>query len=288
MMKTTVWLAMLAFLLCNTSNGILNAQVLDIAEAIKKGFLTVSAEGSGGHSGECLQLHFKNKSKKKLEVRVPAGQVFEAGDSSLQNLMVVKEESFLVESGASRVGKLFGFCIEASDGSPGDGSVFKLGKLAEGNLLKMAKYLNDNKLHEHPSAQYAVWAVTDADRLEGIGDPALTKFVADMLGKPMPEYHIQYQTPPQDRQLPGQPANWREAFAMNGLFYYELSSDKHVDFGLYNESGELIHSLFKSRLQKRGHHKFKFEFEIRGLEKGKYFARLTNGGNVIKELAVEF
>ena len=288
MMKTTVWYAMLGFMLCSSKSGILNAQVLDIADAIKKGFVTVSSEGSGGHSGECLKLHLNNKSKKKLEVRVPAGQIFEAGDSSLQNLMVAKEETFLVESGASKVGKLFGFCIEASDGSPGDGSAFKLGKLADGNLLKMAKYLNDNKLHENPSAQYAVWAVSDADRLEGIGDPTLTKFVADMLGKPMPEYHIQYQTPPQDRQLPGQPANWREAFAMNGLFYYELQGDKTVDFGLYDESGKLIHSMFKNRLQKRGQHKFRFEFEISGLEKGKYYAKLTTRGQVIKELAVEF
>ncbi len=266
----------------------LPAQVLYIAEAVKKGLLSVTAEGAGGHSGECLQLSLKNKSKKKLEVRVPAGQIFEAGDSSLQNLMVSKEETFFVESGASKLGKLFGFCVEANDGSPGGGSLFKMGKLAEGNLLKMAKYLSDNKLYEHSSAQYAVWAVTDAERLEGIGDPVLTKFVADMLGKPMPQYHVQYQAPPQDRQLPGQPANWREAFAMNGLFYYDLASDQPVDFGLYDESGKLVHALFMGRKQKRGSHKFRFEFEIKGLEKGKYFARLTSRGGVIKELAMEF
>jgi hypothetical protein len=288
MMKTTVWFAMLAYMLCHPQGGALHAQVLDIAEAIKKGILTVSAEGNGGHTGECLKLHLKNTSKKELEVRVPAGQIFEAGDSSIQNLMVSKEENFLVESGASSIGKLFVFCIEASNGSPGDGCAFKLGKLAEGNLLKMAKYLNDSKLHDSPSAQYAVWAVTDAERLEGIGDPILTKFVADMLGKPMPAYHIQYKTPPQDRQLPGQPANWKEAFAMNGLFYYDLATDKQVDFGLYNESGELVHTLFKNRLQKRGSHKFRFEFEVRGLPKGKYFARLRSRGGVIKELAMEF
>ncbi len=287
MKKTTEWLLVCAAsLFCLLPP--LTAQVLDLADAIKKGLLTVNAEGMGGHSGECLKLSMKNKSKKKLEIRVPAGQIFEAGDSSLQNLMVSKEETFFVESGSSRLGKLFGFCVEASDGSPGGGSLFKLGKLAEGNLLKMAKYLSDNKLHEHPSAQYAVWAVSDADRLEGIGDPGLTKYVADMLGKPMPEYHIQYQSPPQDRQLPGQPANWREAFAMNGLFYYDLMTDQAVDFGLYNASGELVHALFKGRQQKRGHHKFRFEFEIKGLEKGKYFARLTSRGQVIKELAMEF
>lgn len=265
-----------------------NAQAIGIGDAIKKRLVSVTATGMGGHSGQCLQLQLRNLSKKKLEISVPAGQIFEAGDSSLQNLMVSKAESFMVESGKSSTRKLFGFCVEASDGSPGENSLFKMGKLAEGNLLKMANYLNENHLHDHPSAQYAVWAVTNADRLEGIGDPVLTKFVADMLGKPMPEYQIQYNAPPQDRQLPGQPANWREAFAMNGLFYYDLATDKQVDFGLYNEAGELVHSLFKNRLQKRGSHKFRFEFEIKGLPKGKYYAKLTSQTGVIKELAMEF
>ncbi|MBI5916012.1 MAG: hypothetical protein HY842_11580 [Bacteroidetes bacterium] len=286
MMKTTIRLT--TFLLAVFCQQNLPAQVIDLADAIKKGYLAVTASGAGGHSGECLKLNLQNKSKKKLDVRIPAGQVFEAGDSSLQNLMVAKEERLLVESGRSRVAKLFGFCVEAGDGSPGDGSLFRLGKMAEGNLLKMAKYLSDNNLHQNPSAQYAVWAVSDAERLEGIGDAGLAKFVADLLGKPVPEYHVEYQAPPQDRLLPGQPANWREALAMNGLFYYDLASDQQVDFGLYNEAGELVHTLFKNRLQKRGSHKFRFEFEIRGLPKGKYFARLTGRGGALKELAVEF
>lgn len=287
MRKTTANCCIVAMLLtCLQLDS--TAQALGIGEALKKGLVSVTASGAGGHSGQCLQLQIKNISKKKLEIKVPAGQIFEAGDSSLQNLMVSKSENFLVESGKSNTGKLFGFCIEAGDGSPGESSIFKMGKLAEGNLLKMANYLNDNQMHDHPSAQYAVWAVTDADRLEGIGDPSLTKFVADLLGKPVPEYHIQYNAPPQDRQLPGQPANWREAFAMNGLFYYDLAADKQVDFGLYNEAGELVHTLFKNRLQKRGSHKFRFEFEIKGLPKGKYFARLMHHETVIKELAMEF
>lgn len=266
----------------------LAAQAIDIADAIKKGYLTATASGAGGHTGECIQLQLQNISRKRIEVRVPAGQIFEAGDSILQNIMVGKEETFLVESGKSRLGKLFGFCIEASDGSPGEGSRFSLGPLAQGNLLKLAQHLDANKLHQNPSAQFAVWAVSNSERLEGIGDPSLTSFVASLLGKPVPTYHVEYTQPPVDRLLPGQPANWREAMAMNGLFYYDLPADQSVDFGLFDESGNLVHALFKNRLQKKGYHKFRFEFEIKGLEKGKYFARLTSKGAVLKELAVEF
>lgn len=264
------------------------AQTLDIGEAVKKGMVSVGSQGIGGHSGECLKLDIKNKTKKLLKIHIPAGQLFNSADTLLQDLMVVKEETILVESGKTSSKSFYGFCIEAHNGSPGTGNAFTLGKLAEGALLKIAKHLSDNNLHLNPYAQFAVWAVTDGERLEGIGDPVLTKFVADLLGKPMPEYHIDYKPLQQDRLLPGQPANWREALAMNGLFYYDLASDQKVDFGLFNESGELVHALFKDRLQKRGQHKFKFEFEIKGLPKGKYFARLTNKDRVIKELTVEF
>ena len=279
-------MATLAFSLFFTQN--LPAQAIPIGDAIKKGYLSLSASGNGGHSGECLKLKLENKTRKKLDVKIPAGQIFEAGDSSLQNLMIGKEEIFAIEPGRNRIAKLFGFCVEATDGSPGEGSEFSLGKMAEGHLLKMAQYLSENNLHQNPSAQFAVWAVSDEDRLEGIGDPGLTKFVADMLGKPMPEYHIQYEQSPQDRLLPGQPANWRQALAMNGLFYYTLDKDQKVDFGLFNENGELVHELFKNRVQKKGYHKFRFEFEIKGLPKGKYFARMTSEGRMLKELAVEF
>lgn len=283
-MKTTSFLWSAAFLAL-TYQAVF-AQALPVSEALKKGYLSLVAEGSGGHSGESLQLKLTNQSKKKLEIKIPAGQVFLSGDTTLQDLMVVKEELFALETGKTRIARVNGFCIEASNGSPGAGAIFKVGKMAEGALLKVAEYLNENKLYDHPSAQYAIWSVSDNERLEGIGDEAMAKYIAGLLGKAEPSYQVQYQ--PQDRLLPGQPANLRDAVAMNGLFYYELTKDQKVDFGLYNGEGKLIHTLFQNRLQKRGRHKFRFNFEIKNLPKGKYAARLTSEGKTLKELEVEF
>ncbi len=267
---------------------ILPAKVLDVTEAVKSGYLSVTAAGKGGHTGECLKLKLQSKSKKKLAVRIPAGQIFEPQDSNLQVLMISREETFVLEPGRSRITYMYGLCIRAHKSSPSEGSEFSLGPMAEGNLLTLANYLSENKLYQHPSAQYAVWSVSDEERLEGIGDQELTKFVATLLNKPMPEYHIQYVQPPHDRLLPGQPANWREAMSLNGLFYYTLDADQKVDFGLYDEQGELAAPFFKNRIQKRGYHKFRFNFEIRGLKKGKYFVRLISKNGVLKELPVEF
>ena len=262
---------------------------IDLNEAIEKGLIELEALGAGGHSGECLKVKLKNLQKKDLEITIPAGMVFEANDSSLQNLMIVKEETLLVEKGKTRIAKLHSYCVEAWDGSPGEGTPFRLGKMAVGNLLAFAQFLSAEKHYNNEYAQNAVWAVSDEDRLENIGDPALAKHVAKLLGKPEPQYNVKYKQPDVSRMLPGTPVRqMQEALSMNGLFYYTLATDKIVNFELYNEEGEMVHALFKNRRQKRGYHKFRFEFEISNLPKGKYYARLMSGRDKIEELSVEF
>lgn len=292
-MKATFFLAIFSLVFLRQN---LPAQALPLAEAIQKGYLSMTVSGKRGTEGELLQLNLHNQSKKKLDLRIPAGQIFEAKDSSLQNLMVGKEQLLTLESGAKKVAHLFGFCIEAGDGAPGAESVFSLGKLATGNLLKLAQHLSDQNLHNNFAAQCAVWAVANGRRLESIGDPALAKFTAELLGKPVPAYHFEYQPPqaqgaryelPQSRMLPGEPVDLPEAMSVNGLFYYVLAKDQPVSLGLYNGEGTLVHSLFSDQMQKKGAHRFRFTFKITGLSKGKYAVRLTSKGRVVKELAVE-
>ena len=286
-MKTLACLAAMALTFLCPNWAIASPIVLE--DALAKGYIELNVSGNGGYSGECLKLKLKNLHRKDVEVTIPAGQIFEAGDSSLQNLMVAKEETLLVERGKIRVAWVHTFCVEASDGSPGEGTPFRVGKMAVGNLLAFAQYLSSKNQHKNEYAQSAVWAVSDDERLEGIGDPVLAKYVAKLLGKPEPQYHVQYRQPDQSRLLPGTPVlELQEALSMNGLFYYTLDSDRLVNFELYNEEGEMVHAFTKNRQQRRGYHKFRFEFEISNLPKGKYFARLTSGGETIEELPVEF
>ena len=270
-------------------DGMLTAQAIDLSLAVEKGLVALEASSLGGHSGECLKIKMENLSRKKLNVRIPAGQIFQATDPELQDIMVGKEETLLVEKGKTRIARLVGFCVEASDGSPGEASSFSLGKMAGEKLLQLAEYLSKYGNHKNPSAQYAVWAVSDEERLESVGDPGLTKFVADLLDKPMPDYHIQYQPPPPDEIITGRPANeLRDAVSMNGIFRYDLERDKLVSFGLYDQEGELVVAFTKDRIQKRGQHKFRFNFEIRNLPAGKYWVKLKHQEEVIKEMEVEF
>ena len=286
-MKTLACLAVAA--LAYFSFSLPMGPPLNLQEAVEKGYITLETIGAGGYSGDCLKVKLKNLHRRDLEVVVPAGQVFEPGDSSLQNIMVAKEESILVEKGQQRTAKLYGFCVEAGDGSPGEGTPFRLGKMATGNLLAFAGFLSQERQYKNDYAQSAVWAVSDDERLEGGGDAALGNYLAELLGKPRPQYHVQYRQPDQGRILPGTPVrHLQKAFSLNGLFYYTLDRDRLVNFEIYNEDGERVHAFYENRQQKKGYHKFRFEFEISGLDPGKYFAKLTSGGETIEELGVEF
>ncbi|MEO1259702.1 MAG: hypothetical protein AAFZ15_12935 [Bacteroidota bacterium] len=287
MMKTLACWAVAA--LTYFSSLLTMSPPLELHEALEKGYVTLEVVGAGGYNGDCLKVKLENLHRRSLAVVVPAGQIFEPGDSSLQNIMVAKEETILVEKGQHRIAKLFGFCVEAGDGSPGKETPFRVGKMATGNLLAFARYLSNEQRYKNEYAQSAVWAVSDDERLEGIGDAALANYLADMLDKPRPQYNVQYRQPDQSRILPGTPVrHLQEAFSMNGLFYYTLDRDRMVNFEIYDETGERVHAFYENRRQKRGYHKFRFEFEISGLDPGKYFARLTSGGETIEELGVEF
>ncbi len=260
------------------------SKVIDLNEAIQQNLVSIKVVGEGGHSGKSLKISFLNMGKKDLEIRVPAGQIFHSEDSTLQDLIIIKEKQLAIEGKQKRLGKFFGLCTQAGNGSPRPGSLFNLGVMATGTLLKVAQYISEKNLQEDRGAQSAIWAITDGHRLENIANMELANYVAEILGKTPPEYAVIHQ----NRSLPGQPAFQENPVSMEGIFKYELPKDQLVSFGLYDENDELIHTFRENTRQIKGYHKFKFFFEIRNLPKGKYSVKLTGKEGIIREMDVEF
>ncbi|MCR9286928.1 hypothetical protein OAF63_00390 [Saprospiraceae bacterium] len=268
-------------LLC--SNLLLSKSIL-LNEAIANNQISIEVSGEGGHSGKSLKIKFLNQTKKDLEIKVPAGQIFHSQDSTMQDLMITKGKVLALEKQQNRISKFYGMCIQANNSSPSVGSVFNLGALATGSLLKVAEFIFHNRLYENASAQSAIWVVTDGHRLEYIEDPKLAAFMAKTLGKERPEYTITHE----NNSAPGQPAFQYAPAKIEGVFNYSLAEDQKVSFGLFNEEGELVRSFFKNKAQERGIWKFDFYFEISRLPKGKYSVRLTKGDIEIERREVEF
>jgi hypothetical protein len=101
-----------------------------------------------------------NLYKKKWTLAIPAGLIFYSRDTSIQDLMITQSREVAMEKMQNRTLRLFANCIQASNGSPGEGRVFLPGKQAEGKLARLAAYLDEQRIVEDP-AQYAIWAVTD-------------------------------------------------------------------------------------------------------------------------------
>lgn len=272
------------FFLCLFSISILQAKSILLTDAVKQGYVELSAEGEGGHTGKCLKLKIKNLRKKKLDIKIPAGLIFNSNDPVQQDLMIVEERILAIEGSKKRVAKMYAACIQAPNGSPTVGSGFNISMLASGHLLQVAHYLAKEKLYRNDAAQYAVWAVSNNKRIENIDHGKLANYVADLLGKARPEYVVLHKTTSQ----PGEPAYREAPSIIKGRWKFKMEEDKIMTFGLYTLDGELKHAFFENKKKVRGLHKFSFTFKVFNMPQGEYYIRLMSKEGVVEEKKVRF
>lgn len=260
------------------------AKNISLTEAVEKGYVQISAEGEGGHTGKCLKLKIKNLRKKKLNIQIPAGLIFNSNDPNQQDLMITEERMLAIEGNKRRVAKMYAACVQAPNGSPTLGSGFNMSLLATGLLLDVAQYLAKEKLYKNDAAQYAVWAISNDKRVENIDHGKLANYVADLLGKAHPEYVVVHKT----TSSPGEPAYREAPSIIKGRWKFKTEEDKIMTFGLYTLDGKLKHAFFENKKKIRGLHKFSFTFKVFNMPQGEYYIRLISEGEVIEEKKVRF
>lgn len=260
--------------------------VLDLATALAQKAIAFEMTSMGGHQGECVKISGRSLTGKPLRVRIPQGQFVEPADSAMQTL-VVAESQILVFSPKTPVEALLKtFCVQAGDGSPMTGTRFAVGALAPEQLRKLLQFIVEQGKVNDGAAQSAVWCVANGSPLAGIGDPALTKFTAELLGREAPGYKIRYQT---RTILPGERAAPGKALVVEGSYNYILDQDAKVVMLLLDAEGKLIKQVSKEKVMIAGEHRGSFNLEVYNLPPGKYIVRIqTSAGVVIKDTAVEF
>jgi len=266
------------------STFFIQAKTILLTAAVQQGLVELSAEGEGGHTGKCLKLKIKNLQRKDIEIQIPAGLMFASSDENHQDLMTTQERMLAIEGHKNRITKLYAVCIQAPKGSPTVGSGFNISMLASGYLLQVAQYLAKEKLYSHEAAQYAVWAASDNKRVENIDHGPLANYVADLLGKPRPEYVIIHKTTSQ----PGEPAYREAPSIIKGRWKFKLEEEKIMTFGLYTKEGELKHAFFENKKKIRGLHKFSFTYKVLNMPQGEYAIRLMSGDEVVEEKLINF
>lgn len=262
----------------------LPATEISFADALARQVITVESLATGGLHERSLELKVNNSSRKNLEVLIPAGFIFQSQDSSEQDLIAIRGKKLALEKGQKKTVALHGMCIQADHATPGEGSRFRPGGPATGNLAALITFITQKRLFDS-NTQYALWAITDGKSLSNIDNEELRKFTAELLGKPSPSYTFGHESLAPE---PGTRAFVPNPVTVRGTFLYQTNEDIVASFGLYNESGTLVAPFFDGQEQRRGSHRFRFTFEIRALPSGTYYARLKAGEKTIGEQKIEW
>ncbi|MFN0215453.1 MAG: hypothetical protein ACKVT2_14440 [Saprospiraceae bacterium] len=288
-MQKTLFPALVLFLLSNSISAQKPAKpsnIFDLKDAIAQKLVSIHIEGKGGHQGEALKIVCKNIRGQYLRIRIPQGQLMEPSNTSEQTLVVAEELLLAVMAKTPAEAALKTFCTESGDNSPNTGSVFSVGAIAPAAVCNLLKFIAEKGKIESSEAQTAVWCLTGGNTLASIGDPELTRFVADQLGKEVPGYKIRHSTV---EIVPGRPAALGKALVIEGNFRYYLEKDERVIMVLLDASGKLIKEVSKEELMKKGEHRSGLRLEVYNLDPGKYTLRMqTKAGRVIKDTEIEF
>lgn len=258
----------------------------ELAEALDQKLVSIELKGTGGHLGPSLKIVCKNLKGKFLRLRVPQGQFMEPSDSTFQTLVIAETQTLAVNTKTPVEVILKTFCAQAGDRSPSVGSVFAVGALAPEHLRNLLKFIAEKGKTDTPAAQNAVWCITGGGSLADIGDAELTKFTAELMGKPIPGYKIKRQAV---RIIPGERARYGKALIVEGNYQYFLEKDEKLVMNLLDTNRNLIKQISKDELMKAGEHRSSFHLEVWNLPSGRYIVRIqTKDGRIIKDIEVEF
>ena len=257
-----------------------------IEEAAKKGMIKLSIKSKGGYTGNVIAMKIQNLTHQKIDLKLEAGRRLDSKKQNEQDILVTQQQEFFVNADQNKIVNVFGMCCQAHNSAPQERSDYSIGKLADTNLIKLAKYIDKNKYYTNYSAQESVWVISDNNSIASIsGDKIdvdkLQKFVSSITGRIIPPYGIIYRSG-SDGSAMG------KAFKIEGVFEYSLPMSCHSTMGIYDTSGKLIQLIFKDEQSARGDYKLFYTFRTKDVPAGTYYARVEADGMLQKQMKIEF
>ena len=142
-------------------------------EAIDKGILEYRISGfydsrnldevidnDGLHYGKCMVIVLQSKIDSLVLLRLDCGTQLVPEDSSIQTMIVTHKAILALYPKQTYATRLYAMCGQLHDKPPTVMDGFKVGELADSNVVKIATYLNDNYI-QSMVGQHAIWSYTD-------------------------------------------------------------------------------------------------------------------------------
>lgn len=290
-MIAKVFRVIFLFISCFVINGIpAKAQHLTkdsipgIAQALAAGRISVDIVSRGGHSGDCIYFNVDNLSADTQFFRIEPGRRLESVDSSMQDILIVREERIALAPYEKRKIRGYGFCCQSHMHSPTANSVFSIGRMAPEPWIRLAEAINMGDFPKE-SIQHAIWVLSDNHPFASLhaDDPdavwTLRNTLAAILGIELPWYTITY-TKADDQLFSGQPEY------LYGSFSYYIPNNCQVTMVVRDANGEVVRVLMNSNPHGPGDYDHDMGIFVGNLSHGVYTIWVhENNANLIRKLS---
>lgn len=259
---------------------------VSVGKAFLKKLITLTIKGKGGYQEECISMKIKNSAADTLVVFIEAGRRLDSQDSSMQDILVVKDQYVPLAAKQEKSINAYGFCCQAHNKAPSANSAFLVGDIADKPLADLARYINSVKLVAS-SIQQAVWVVSDNNELSSVVDDnteavkELRKFLANLKNIETPWYNTYYKKEAQSL-FSGKPEK------ITGEFEYAIQNDlTMVMVNIRDEAGTIVKSFLVGKAIGRGTYTYKLNWDVSKMTKGKYTLRAYANQREIKKLEIK-
>lgn len=291
-----------AVVLCSIISFKSYSDTLTLSSALKNKLITLNISGAdkddttgyySRYTGDCMEIEIINLSGKSIKVYLEAGRFFEPEDTTIQRMIVTREQMIALEKGSKKKMNIYAMCSQMNNSSPKSTTSFILGKMAEGKLLELAQLISKNNF-QGQAAQSAIWALTDNNDLYDIySDNAsemimLKNFVRKAKG--LPENAVSNSESSFELKTES-PATFVKygTGTVSGSFQFKLKKDTPLNLFLYNEKGELARKSLENQIFKSGQNTLKFEFHYTHFPVGNYRLKMFDKeGNVLINKLLRF
>jgi len=255
---------------------------LSIEEAAKKGLIKLNIKSKGGYTGTVIEMKILNNTNQPLGLKLEAGRRLDSKEDQYQDILVTQSQEMFVSAKQQKTFNVNGMCCQAHNSAPVKEQIYKVGVMADSNLVKVARFIDKNKYYASYTAQQAVWVVSNDNSLGSISGGKkeevnmIRDYISKITGKVIPPYEIKYGNGTGGDLL-------GHVVKVEGVFAYHLFHNAHATIGIYNEEGRLVQLLFEDLSHEKGDYKLYYTFNARNLPEGNYYTILRMDGAVQKQ-----
>lgn len=261
-----------------------------LEDALSKKMVEVSVVSNpkGTHYLLPIMIQLKNVTDAPIDVLVENGRTFAPVDTTLQPILIIKEELISLSPGQTKWAVLTGMCFNMHKHAPASTvkAYYNVKPINKGKLGKLSKFLQDNK-YFGIGAQEAIWCISNDLDLESIIDwddnhvANLVKYVAELTGKPVPnpaspdDYRRNIRLPP------------REEVQVGGNFEYTILKPTEIHIAMFDEHGIVVRELYYNSSQPKGVYSFDYLFDATVYKDPVYYIRQLENREVIMEFRLD-